>query len=77
MIRYLYSVKDDVAGSFDFYGNFVNDGTAVRSFRAACLGQDLPVTDLSLYRFAAFDTITGEITENDLTFLWRGEKNEI
>lgn len=77
MTKNLYVIKDDCAGSFDFYGVFPHDAVAERSFRMATKGADVPVTDLSLYRLGSFDSESGTINSTELVFLLRGEKNEI
>lgn len=77
MKRMLYSIKDDVAGTFDFFGVFNSDALAVRSFTLATNVDSVPAVDLSLYRFASFDSESGIIIDTDFEFLKRGEKSEV
>lgn len=76
MIRSLYAVKDDLAGSFMFFGDHVNDEVASRTFKMSCSVENVPYRDLSLYRFGKYDTETGNLVEDDLEFICRGEKYE-
>lgn len=68
----MYAVFDDLATSYQFFGCFVNDAVARRSFDISISGEGVPGSDLSLYRVGAFDTVTGKL-ETDFDFLKRGE----
>lgn len=65
MIKYITAFKDDVAGSFDYFGTFVNVELAKRNFRAACSAEGCPAADLSLYVIGCFDTDTGAVFNFD------------
>lgn len=72
----IYLVKDDVAGVFSMFGTFKSDALAMRSFKAACSGKDVPWKDLSLYRAAGLEENTGTVVP-DFDFICRGEIVEI
>lgn len=76
MIRSLFVVKDDLAASFMFFGDHVNDEVAARTFKISCSEDSIPYKDLSLYRIAKYDTDTGVISDSSLEFICRGEKYE-
>lgn len=76
MIQYVYAVKDDVAGSYSPFGNYVNEAVASRNFKIGCNADGVPASDLMLYECGTFDTDTG-IYSGYATprFIIRGEKN--
>lgn len=76
MIHNIYSVRDNIAEAFIGGFESVNDGTAVRAFKAACndenqLGKS--AEDYTLYKVANFDDETGEYW-NDKHKLQDGKK---
>lgn len=72
----LYFIKDDVAGAFKFFGEFVNDGVASRSFRMACAEPGVPYKDLCLFKLAEYDIHEGTLNPCS-TFIERGVKLEV
>lgn len=75
MIQECYVVKDDLSGNYQYFGNFVNEAVARRSFIAAVNADGMPTSDLMLYHNGNFDSNTGVFTGfNDPVFIMRGEK---
>lgn len=65
MTKYLTAFKDDIAGTFDYFGSFNNVELAKRNFRTACMAEGCPASDLSLYIIGCFDTNTGAVYSSD------------
>lgn len=75
MIQECYVVKDDLSGTYQYFGNFVNEAVARRAFIASVNADGMPTTDLMLYHNGTFDTNTGVFAGfNDPVFILRGEK---
>lgn len=79
----VYTVKDDLSGSYQYFGFFNNHSLAKRAFSTAVSGDGIPAGDLSLYCSGYLDTDTGLLICDDLesglampAFLCRGVKNE-
>lgn len=76
MIQEVYVVKDDLSGSYQHFGHFVNQAVAKRAFSQAVNADGVPASDLMLYKSGEFDTNTGVyIGYHDPEFIMRGEKN--
>lgn len=82
MKKGIYVFRDVLSGEYDYFGTFVNDQVAMRSFKAACSQADVPATDLELYCASRFDTKTGRIyhvsedvpISDSPDFVMKGEK---
>lgn len=61
MIKGIYVFRDVLSGEYEFYGCFVNDAIALRSFKASCKAADVPADDLELFCASRIDTKTGRI----------------
>lgn len=83
MKKGIYVFRDVVSGTYEYFGNFVNDGVAMREFKRACQDPAVPANDLELYCASRIDTNTGRIyhVEEDVpisdspVFVMKGEKN--
>lgn len=79
MIKNIYVFRDVIAGTYDYFGTFVNDAVASREFKRACEAENVPANDLELYNASEFDTDTGRIKwiskSGDPVFVLKGGKN--
>lgn len=61
MMKGVYTYKDDLSGSFEYFGVFNNDALARRAFLAAVRGAEYGSGDLSLYHSGYLDSNSGAL----------------
>lgn len=61
MMKSIYVFRDVVSGEYEYFGTFVNDAVAMRSFKMSCSEAGVPASDLELYCASRLDTKTGRI----------------
>lgn len=64
----IYSVKDNLSGTFSEFLLFTNDLVAIRYFNNFCKKSDIK-NDLDLYKLGSFDTSLGKIEVVDSSIL--------
>lgn len=83
MKKGIYVYRDVLSGQYEYFGTFVNDAVAMRTFKESCKEAGVPASDLELYCASRIDSATGRIyhVEEDVPisdaprFVMKGEKN--